>query len=108
MARAVAVMGTAFEIILNMTDTLTVTDSATNLVTCSSGSSGKVLTLPAIAQMVASQNQWLIVVNNSSGNVTLTPNSADTATILGLGATLATSHGVKLYHNGVHQWYGVA
>ena len=107
MARTFAPLGWAFETVLNMTDTLTVTDSATNIVTCSSGASSKVLTLPAISQMVLSQNPVLFVVNNSTGNVTLTPNAADSATILGLGVTLANSTGVALYHNGIHQWYAI-
>jgi hypothetical protein len=103
-----APFGTAFEIIINMTDDLTLTNAATNLVVGLSGlSGGKTLTLPAISQMVASQNLQIKVVNKSSsgGTITIAPNAAD-STIIGQ-VTCLVATGVTFFHNGLNQWYGI-
>jgi len=89
-----------------MTNTLTVTDATTNIVVGTSGlSGGKVLTLPSIAQMVASQNLQIAVVNasGSGGTITISPNAAD-STIIGQVA-VAVATGVLATHDGRHQWY---
>lgn len=99
--------GSSFELILNMTDDLTVSNAATNLVVGLSGlSGGKTLTLPSIAQMVASQNTVLYVVNKSSsgGTVTVAANSADA--IVGR-ATALVATGLTLRHDGLHTWFGM-
>jgi len=95
--------GTAFEIILPMTGTLTVSNAATNLVDCVSGLAAT-LTLPAISQMVASQNYFIQVTNRSTsgGTCTVAANAADA--IRGQTAvTVAT--GVRFYHDGIHTWF---
>lgn len=100
-----APFGTAFEIKLAMTDNLTVSNAATNIVIGESGlSGGKTLTLPSIAQMVASQNYFIQVTNKSSsgGTITVAANSADA--IVGQ-STVAVSNGCRFYHDGLHTWY---
>jgi len=98
-----APFGSSFEIILPMTGTLTVTNAATNLVDCVSGLAAT-LTLPSIAQMVASQNPFIQVTNrsDSGGTCTVAANSADA--IKGQTAVLVAT-GVRYYHNGLHTWY---
>ena|SRR5258705_1950267 len=95
--------GTAFEIILPMTGTLTVSNAATNLVDCVSGLAAT-LTLPSIAQMVASQNYFIQVTNRSSsgGTCTVAANAADA--IRGQTAVLVAT-GVRYYHDGIHTWF---
>lgn len=97
------VFGTSFETILPMTGTLTVTNAATNLVDCVSGLAAT-LTLPSIAQMVASQNLFIQVTNEagSGGTCTVAANSADA--IKGQTAVLVAS-GVRYYHDGLHTWF---
>lgn len=103
-------LGTSFETILLMTDTLTMTaaQAVTNLVVGSSGlSGGKVLTLPTVQAMVASQNLQLQVSNLSSsgGTITLTPATGD-----GIGGgptTVPVARGVLLKHDGLKTWFTV-
>ncbi len=106
MARIVAPLGWPFEIIIAMSDTLTLTDGATNLVLVVSGGGTKTLTLPSIQQMVASQNPTLFVVNqsDSGGTVTVAANAADA--IKGR-VTSAVSTGLTLRHDGLHTWFGM-
>ena len=105
MSRPAGFLGGSYEIILPMTDTLTVTDAATNLVQGTT-QGAKTLTLPAISQMVASQNLQIEVVNPSGGGGTITvaPNAAD-STIIGR-VTVAVATGAVFKHDGRHQWYG--
>ena len=103
-------LGSSFEVILNMTDDLTLAASQanTNLVVGLSGlSGGKTLVLPAISQMVACQNPFIRVVNKSSsgGTITISKNSAD-STIIGQ-VTCLVATGVTFFHNGLNQWYGI-
>ena len=103
-------LGGSYEIILPMTGDLTILDAATNLVVGTSGlSGGKTLTLPSIAQMVASQNLEITVVNKSSsgGTITIAPNAVD-LTIIGK-VTCEVARGLVFRHNGYggHQWYGI-
>ena len=77
------ILGWPFETIVNMTDDLTLSSSQSNvnLVVGLSGlSGGKTLTLPAISQMVGSQNPCIRVCNKSSsgGTITVACNSANT------------------------------
>ncbi len=105
MARQVAPYGWPFEIEVAMTDTLTITDGATNAVIGTSGlSGGKVLTLPAITAMVASQNPFIIVSNKaaSGGTITIAANSADA--IVGTATLAAGGTGLVFRHNGLHTW----
>lgn len=98
-------MGTPFETILPMTDTLTVSNAATNLVWGVSGlSGGKTLTLPSISQMVASQNFFIQVTNasGSGGTITVAANSVDS--IVGQTAVLVAT-GVRYYHDGISKWF---
>lgn len=107
MASASFLGNTGYEIILPMTDTLTVSDAATNAVVGTSGlSGGKVLTLPSIAAMMASQNFQLEVFNASGagGTITVSPNAADN-TIIGR-VTVLVATGAVFKHDGRHQWYG--
>ena len=97
-------LGGSYEIILPMTDTLTVLDAGTNLVVGVS-QGAKTLTLPAISQMVASQNLQIEIVNSSGsgGTITIAKNSAD-STIIGQ-VTVLVATGVIARHDGKHQWY---
>jgi len=108
MGRAASFLGnTGYEIILPMTDTLTVLDAATNVVVGTSGlSGGKVLTLPAISTMLASQNFEIEVYNasGSGGTISISPNAAD-STIIGR-VTVLVATGAVFRHDGRHQWYG--
>ena len=62
MAISSAPLGSAFEVIILMTDNLTLSNGYTNLVVGSSGlSGGKTLTLPSVQLMVGSQNLLLQV-----------------------------------------------
>lgn len=104
---AAALLGTPFEVIVNMTDSMTIADGNTNLIVGLSGlSGGKTLTLPSIQEMVASQNLELIVCNKSSsgGTITVAANSAD-AIIGRVTAPVAT--GLTLKHDGLHTWFGM-
>ncbi len=107
MATASFLGNTGYEVILPMTNTLTVTDGATNAVIGTSGlSGGKVLTLPPISTMLASQNFEIEVFNVSSsgGTITVSPNAAD-STIIGR-VTVLVATGAVFRHDGRHQWYG--
>ena len=97
------VFGTAFETILPMTGTLTVSNAATNLVVCTSGLAAT-LTLPSIQQMVASQNFFIQVSNKSTsgGTCTVAANAADA--IVG-ATTVLVATGIRYYHDGLHTWY---
>ena len=99
-------LGGNYEIILPMTGDLTVADAGTNLVVGTSGlGGGKTLTLPAISQMVASQNLQIEIVNSSGsgGTITIAKNSAD-STIIGQ-VTVLVATGVVAKHDGKKQWY---
>ena len=104
----VAPLGTSFEVIIPMTDTLVLTDGNINLVVGTSGlSGGKNLTLPTVQEMVASQNYELQVSNKSSsgGTITLVAASGDS---IGAGpSTVPVSRGVVCRHDGIHTWFTV-
>lgn len=105
---AAGVFGTSFETIVPMTDTLTLTaaQANVNLVVGTSGlSGGKTLTLPAISQMVASQNFFIQVSNKatSGGTITVAANSADA--IVGVATVAAGAAGLRFFHDGLHTWY---
>lgn len=100
---AAAPFGTALEIIRSITGTTVLTDGATNLVTSPSGGA-KTLTLPSIANMIASQN-LLIFVNNAAGgggNITVAAAAGDS--IIGQTA-VAVATGVTFRHDGKSTWY---
>jgi ABC-type dipeptide/oligopeptide/nickel transport system ATPase component len=108
MASASFLGNTGYEIILPMTDNLTISDAATNAVVGTSGlSGGKTLTLPSIASMLASQNFQIKVINasGSGGTITVAPNAADSTIIGRVAVTTAT--GSVYSHDGRHQWYGI-
>ena len=103
-----AYLGSAYEIILPMTDNLTVSDAATNLVVGTSGlSGGKTLTLPAISQMVASQNLRIKVANKaaSGGTITIAANAADA--VVGTVTLAAGGTGLTFEHDGRHTSYAM-
>lgn len=107
MATASFLGNTGYEVLLLMTDTLTISDAATTAVIGDSGlSGGKVLTLPAISAMLANQNFQILVFNKSSsgGTITVSPNAAD-STIIGR-VTVLVATGAIFQHDGRHQWYG--
>lgn len=99
-----APFGTQLEIIRVMTDNLILTDGATNLVSGSAALAGsKTLTLPSIANMVASQNLVLFVSNATGGN-TFTVAAASGDSIVGIVSVV--SPGSATYrHDGRHTWY---
>lgn len=100
-----APFGTAFEIKLPMTDNLTVSNAATNIVIGTSGlGGGKTLTLPSIQQMIASQNYFIQVTNasGSGGTITVAAHAGDS--IVGQTAVLVAT-GVRFYHDGLATWY---
>lgn len=102
------VFGTAFQQILPMTNTLAMTaDQAdVNLVYGLSGlSGGKTLTLPAISQMVASQNLFIQVSNKSDSGGTITVAAASGDSIVGATTVAAGALGVRYYHDGIHTWF---
>ena len=107
---AAAVFGTAFEAILPMTDTLTMTSSQAfyNLVVATAAlGSGKTLTLPAISAMVGAQNREIKVTNQSSNTATIAAATGDTivgATTLGVSSATVNA-GLTFMHNGLHTWY---
>ncbi len=107
MGRPTSFLGnTGYEIILPMTNDLTIADAATNLVVGTSGlSGGKTLTLPSIQQMLSSQNMELRVINltASGGTITVAANAADN--IVGR-VTCAVSTGLVLKHDGRNRWFG--
>ena len=105
MSTIAAPFGTSFEVILPMTDNLTVSNAGTNLVHGLSGlGGGKTLTLPAISQMVANQNFFIQVTNasGSGGTITVAANAADA--IVGQTAVLVAT-GVRYFHDGLHTWF---
>jgi ABC-type transporter Mla maintaining outer membrane lipid asymmetry ATPase subunit MlaF len=107
MASASFLGNTGYEIILPMTDDLTVSDGATTAVIGTSGlSGGKTLTLPSIATMMTSQNFQILIYNKSGagGTITVAPNAAD-STIIGR-VTVLVATGAVFQHDGRHQWYG--
>lgn len=104
-----AVFGTAFEAILPMTDTLTMTNTQGNynLVVGTSGlSGGKTLTLPSILSgMVPSQNLKIVVANKSDSGGTITIAAASGDSIVGTATVAAGATGITYIHNGLHTWY---
>lgn len=104
---AAAPLGSSFEVIVVMTDTLVLTDGNTNLVVGESGlSGGKNLTLPLISEMVASQNPVLYIANKSSSGGTITAVAATGDSIVGR-VTAPVATGLTLRHNGLKTWYGM-
>lgn len=104
---AAAVFGTSFEVILPMTNTLTMTaaQANTNLVNGVSGlGGGKTLTLPAISQMVAAQNPFIQVTNNSDSGGTITVAAASGDAVKGL-VSVTAALGARYYHDGLHTWF---
>lgn len=98
--------GTAFEVILLMTGTLSMTaaQAVTNLVLCTSGLPAT-LTLPTVQQMVAAQNLTLWISNKSSSGGTLTVAAASGDSIGGGATTAAVSTGLICKHDGLKTWY---
>lgn len=102
------VFGTAFQQILPMTDTLTMTGNQAdvNLVYGLSGlSGGKTLTLPKINQMVASQNFFIQVSNKSDSGGTITVAAAAGDAIVGATTVAAGAVGVRYFHDGISKWF---
>ncbi len=102
------ILGTPFQRIIPMTDSMTIAadDADVNLVYGLSGlSGGKTLTLPAISQMVASQNEFIQVSNasGSGGTITVAANAADA--IIGATSVAAAAVGVRYFHDGLHTWF---
>jgi hypothetical protein len=104
-----AVFGTAFEAILPMTDTLTMTNAQANynLVVGTSGlSGGKTLTLPSIlGGMVPSQNLRIVVANKAASGGTITIVAASGDAIVGTATLAAGGTGIVYAHDGLHTWY---
>lgn len=107
MTRAAAPLGWPFEIIVAMTDTLVLTDGATNLVLGTSGlSGGKQVTLPSIqGAMVPSQNAFIIVANKSDSGGTITVAAASGDSIIGTATIAAGAIATTFRHNALHTWY---
>lgn len=102
---AVGVMGTSFEVIVPMTNTLTLTDGNFNLIHGISGlGGGKTVTLPTIAEMVASQNLVAFLVNASGSGGTITIAAATGDSIVGATTALVAT-GRTLRHDGIHTWF---
>lgn len=105
MAIAAAVFGSSFSAILPITGgrTIAASEAFYNLVVANSGMPDT-LTLPAISQMVASQNLSIQINNKSTsgGTLTIAPNSADT--IVGR-TTVAAGTATTFKHNGLNVWY---
>lgn len=100
----VGVFGTSFEVIIPMTDNLTLTDGNVNLVRGLSGlGGGKTLTLPTIAEMVASQNFEFYLVNRAASGGTITIAAAASDSIEG-ATTCLVATGRTLRHDGLHTW----
>lgn|SRR5690349_11648956 len=107
-APAAGVFGSAFETILPMTNTLTMTanQANTNLVYGLSGlGGGKVLTLPSISAMVGSQNYYIQVSNKSDSGGTITVAAASGDSIIGATTVAAGAVGVRFFHDGLHSWF---
>lgn len=106
-ARIVAPLGFGFEIIIPMTDTLTLTDGAVNLVLGTSGlGGGKTLTLPSIqGALVPSQNPFIVVANKSTSGGTITVAAASGDTIIGTATIAAGAIATTFRHDGLHQWF---
>lgn len=105
---AAGVFGTAFQQILPMTNNLVMSaDQAdVNLVVGTSGlSGGKQLTLPSIAQMVASQNFFIQVSNKSDSGGTITVAAASGDAVVGVATVAAGAAGLRFHHDGLHTWY---
>lgn len=102
---AVGVMGTSFEVIIPMTNDLTLTDGNFNLVHGISGlGGGKTLTLPTIAEMVSSQNLEAYVVNAAGSGGTITIAAATGDSIVG-ATTVAVGTGRTIRHNGLKTYF---
>ncbi len=99
------VFGTAFETILPMTGTLTMTaaQANVNLVVGTSGLAAT-LTLPKVSQMVASQNLFIQVSNKSDSGGTITVAAASGDSIVGTLSVLVAT-GIRYYHDGLKTWY---
>ena len=98
-------LGSPYEVIINMTDDLTVTDPDTNLVVGLSGlSGGKTLTLPKISSLRVTE---IVIVNKSTsgGTIAVSPNAAD-STIIGR-VTCLVATGLTMKNDGLSQWYGI-
>lgn len=103
---AVGVMGSSFEVIVPMTNTLVLTDGNVNLVRGVSGlGGGKNLTLPTVQEMVNSQNRELLVCNQSDSGGTITVVAASGDSIIGR-VTCAVATGLTLRHDGLKTWFG--
>jgi len=103
MATSAAPFGTALEIIRSVTTTTIITDGATNLVTSPSGGA-KTVTLPSIANMIASQNLLIFINNASGGGGNITVAAAGSDVIIGQTA-VAVATGVTYRHDGRSTWY---
>jgi len=102
------ILGWPFETIINMTDDMTIaaSQSNVNLVIGLSGlGGGKTLTLPAISQMVGSQNPCIRVCNksDSGGTITVACNAADA--IIG-DVSVTVAGGGTFFHDGIGTWFG--
>lgn len=101
-----APFGTNLEVIRVMSDNLTITDGATNLVYGSAALAGsKTLTLPSIANMVASQNLVLFVSNTTGGN-TFTVAAASGDSIVGI-VSIVSPGSATFRHDGRNTWFSV-
>ena len=103
MATSAAPFGTALEIIRIVTATTIITDGATNLVTSPSGGA-KTVTLPSIANMIASQNPMIFINNASGGGGNITVAAAGSDVIIGQTA-VAVATGVTYRHDGRATWF---
>ena len=89
-----------------MTGDLAVTDGATNLVVGTSGlSGGKTLTLPPVANMVASQNPYIMVANKAASGGTITIAAASGNSIVGTATLAAGGTGLVFRHDGISTYY---
>jgi len=103
MPTSAAPFGTALEIIRSVTVTTIITDGATNLVTSPSGGA-KTVTLPSIANMIASQNLLIFINNAAGGGGNITVAAAGSDAIIGQTA-VAVGTGVTYRHDGRATWY---
>lgn len=108
MPQPAGVFGTSFQQILFMTNTLTMLaeQADVNLVVGTSGlGGGKTLTLPAVSQMVASQNEFIQVSNKSDSGGTITVAAKAGDSIVGVTTVAAGAAGLRYYHDGLKTWY---
>lgn len=108
MTRIVAPLGWPFEIIVAMTDNLSVTDGATNLIVGMSGlSGGKTVKLPSVQQMALSQNPFIVVANKaaSGGTVTISVGDGSGDNIVGTATLAAGGTALTFRHDGIHTYY---